>query len=172
MIMPRGEQLLMPVNPVFIGASLVAGLAINLLPLGRVAWAPDLLMVLLVFWGVHQPQRIGMGVAFVLGLCMDVGQSALLGQHALAYVVLSFGAIALHRRLRWYGVPLQALQLLPLFALAHAVELVLRLLAGEIFPGWWSFAAPLLQALLWPLAHWTLLAPQRRPPDRDQNRPL
>jgi len=79
MIMPRGEPLLMPVNPVFIWASLAAGLAINMLPLGRVVWMPDLLMVLLVFWGVHQPLRIGMGAAFALGLCMDVSQSALLG---------------------------------------------------------------------------------------------
>jgi rod shape-determining protein MreD len=172
MIMPRGEPLLLPASPVFIAASLVAGMAVNLLPLGRIAWAPDLLMVLLVFWGVHQPLRVGMGVAFALGLCMDVGQSALLGQHALSYTVLSFGAIALHRRLLWYRMPLQALQLLPLFVLAHAVEVALRMLAGGVFPGWWSFLAPLLQTLLWPLASWVLLAPQRRPPDRDQNRPL
>lgn len=172
MIMPRGEPLLMPVNPVFIGLSLVAGLAINLMPLGRVVWTPDLLMVLLVFWGVHQPLRIGMGVAFVLGLCMDVAQSALLGQHALAYTVLSFAAIAIHRRLLWYSVPSQALQVLPLFALAHAIELLLRLVSGGLFPGWWIFLAPLLEAALWPLASWVLLAPQRRPPDSDQNRPL
>lgn len=172
MIMPRGEPLLMPVNPVFIGLSLVAGLAINLLPLGRVVWTPDLLMVLLVFWGVHQPLRIGMGVAFVLGLCMDVAQSALLGQHALAYTVLSFAAIAIHRRLLWYSVPSQALQVLPLFALAHAIELLLRLVSGGLFPGWWIFLAPLLEAVLWPMASWVLLAPQRRPPDSDQNRPL
>ena len=61
MIMPRGEPLLLPVNPVFIGASLVVGLAFNMLPLGRIVWMPDLLMVLLVFWAVHQPLRIGMG---------------------------------------------------------------------------------------------------------------
>jgi len=172
MIMPRGEPLLLPVNPVFIGLSLVVGLAINLLPLGRVVWTPDLLMVLLVFWGVHQPLRIGMGAAFVLGLCMDVAQSALLGQHALAYTVLSFAAIAIHRLLLWYSVSSQALQVLPLFVLAHAIELLLRLLSGGIFPGWWSFMAPLLEALLWPAASWVLLAPQRRPPDKDENRPL
>lgn len=172
MIMPRGEPLLMPVNPLFIAASLAAGLAINMVPLGRLVWTPDLLMLLLVFWGVHQPLRIGMGVAFVLGLCMDVSQSALLGQHALSYTVLSFAAIAIHRRLRWFSVPSQALQVLPLFALAHAIELLLRMSSGGIFPGMWSFAAPLLEALLWPLASWVLLAPQRRPPDRDQNRPL
>ena len=172
MIMPRGEPLLMPASPAFIGASLVAGLAINMLPLGRVVWMPDLLMVLLTFWAVHQPLRIGMGVAFVLGLCMDVSQSALLGQHALSYTVLSFGAIAIHRRLLWLSLSSQVLQVLPLFALAHAIELVLRMLTGGIFPGLWGLLAPLLEALLWPLASWVLLAPQRRPPDADQNRPL
>mgnify|MGYP003589360596 CR=1 FL=1 len=172
MIMPRGEPLLLPVNPVFIAASLAVGVAANLLPLGRVVWMPDLRLLLLVFWGVHQPQRIGMGTAFVLGLCMDVGQSALLGQHALSYTLLSFGAIAIHRRLMWLSVPSQALQVLPLFALAHAVEVLLRMAAGGIFPGLWSFLAPLLETLLWPLASWVLLAPQRRPPDADQNRPL
>ena len=113
-----------------------------------------------------------MGAAFVLGLCMDVSQSALLGQHALSYTVLSFGAIAIHRRLLWFSVPSQALQVFPLFAVAHAIELLLRMAAGGIFPGFWSFLAPFLEALLWPLASWVLLAPQRRPPDKDQNRPL
>ena len=84
MIMPRGQPLLLPVNPVFIVVSLLVGLAINFLPLGRVVWTPDILMLLLAFWVVHQPQRIGMGIAFVLGLCMDVHQSSWLGQHALA----------------------------------------------------------------------------------------
>ena len=172
MIMPRGEPLLLPVNPVFIGASLVVGLAFNMLPLGRIVWMPDLLMVLLVFWAVHQPLRIGMGTAFVLGLCMDVSQSALLGQNALSYTVLAFGATALRRRLLWLSVPVQALQVLPLFALSHAIEVLVRMAAGGIFPGLWSFLAPLLEALLWPVASWVLLAPQRRPPDSDQNRPL
>jgi len=103
MIMPRGQQLLLPVNPAFIAVSLLIGLAINLVPLGRWVWLPDLLMVLIVFWGVHQPLRTGMGVAFALGLCMDVGQSALLGQHALVYTVLSYSAIAMHRRLLWFS---------------------------------------------------------------------
>ena len=172
MIMPRGQQLLLPVNPAFIAFSLLIGLAINLVPLGRWVWLPDLLMVLIVFWGVHQPLRTGMGVAFALGLCMDVGQSALLGQHALVYTVLSYSAIAMHRRLLWFSGPAQALQVFPLFALAHGIEVVLRLLAGGTFPGFWVLLAPVLELALWPLASWVLLAPQRRPPDRDENRPL
>ena len=173
MIMPKGQQLLLPVNPVFIAASLVAALALNMLPLGRVVWTPDWVMVLLVFWGMHQPQRVGLGVAFLMGLCLDVYQSALLGQHALVYCLLMFCAQYTHRRLLWFGPLLQALQLLPLFFAAHALELLLRVaIGGGILPGFEGLVAPLLEAALWPLASWVLLAPQRRPPDSDQNRPL
>jgi hypothetical protein len=41
-----------------------------------------------------------------------------------------------------------------------------------VFPGWTLLAAPALEALLWPVASLLLLAPQRRAPDRDENRPL
>lgn len=173
MIMPKGQQLLLPVNPAFIATSLLVALALDMLPLGRVVWTPDWLMVLLAFWGIHQPQRVGLGVAFVLGLCMDVSQSALLGQHALVYTGLVFGAQLASRRLLWFGPLLQALQLLPLFFGAHLVELALRVLAGGgLLPGLEGLAAPLLEAAIWPLASWLLLAPQRRPPDQDDNRPL
>ena len=172
MIMPRGQQLLLPVNPLFIFASLALALAMNLVPLGPLPWLPDLLMVLLAFWGVQQPGRVGMGTAFVLGLCMDVGQSSLLGQHALAYTLVMFATHLTHRRLLWFRPGTQALQMLGPFAAAHALQVLIGLLSGGLWPGWWLLGAPLLEALLWPLASWALLAPQRRPPDPDGNRPL
>jgi rod shape-determining protein MreD len=173
MIMPRGsDQLLLPVNPLFIALTLLLAAAANMLPLGRQPAQPDLLAVALVFWSVHQPRRVGVGVAFLFGLVMDVHQGALLGQHALAYTLLSFAAITIHRRLLWFGTFEQALQVFPLFLAGHAVSLVVRLLAGDMFPGWWLLLAPVLEALLWPLVALLLLAPQRRAPDPDQNRPL
>jgi rod shape-determining protein MreD len=173
MIMPRGaDQLLLPVNPFFIGLSLLAALAVNLLPAGRHPAQPDLLAVVLVFWNVHQPRRVGVGLAFLFGLLMDVHEGALLGQHALAYTLLSFAAIAIHRRLTWFGLAEQALHILPVFFAAHLVSLVVRMLAGGMFPGWWLLLAPVFEALLWPLATLLLLAPQRRAPDPDENRPL
>ena len=65
-----------------------------------------------------------------------------------------------------------ALQVLPLFVLAHAVEWVLSAIIGGTFPGAWVLLAPVLEAALWPLISWLLLAPQRRAPDPDENRPL
>lgn len=171
-MMPRGSTLLLPVNPVFIWVSLLAALLLNLLPWGRWAGMPDLLAVVLVFWNVNQPRRVGVGVAFVFGLIIDVHQGALLGQHALAYTLLSFFAITVHRRLLWFPLLSQAAQILPLFVAAHAVSLLVRLVAGAAFPGWSLAIAPLIEAALWPLVSVLLLAPQRRAPDRDKNRPL
>ena len=173
MIMPRGsDQLLLPASPFFIAFTLLAALVVNLAPLGRQPALPDVLAVALVFWNVHQPRRVGVGAAFLFGLLIDVHQGALLGQHALAYTLLSFVAITIHRRLLWFGVIEQALQVLPVFIAGHAVALAVRMLAGGMFPGLSLLLAPLLEALLWPLATLVLLAPQRRAPDPDQNRPL
>lgn len=172
MIMRSGQQLLLPADPFFIWGSLFAALLLNMLPLGRIAWMPDFLILVLVFWNVHQPLRVGIGVAFMFGLAMDVHQAALLGQHAFSYTALSFFAAMIQRRLLWFEVPLQALQVLPLFVAAHGVELVVRLLGGGIFPGWILLVAPLVEALLWPVVSVVLLMPQRRAPDRDENRPL
>jgi rod shape-determining protein MreD len=175
MIMRRGQPLLLPANPLFIWASLVGAFVLMVLldmaVWARAPWVPDLLALTLVFWGVHQPRRVGMGAAFLFGLLMDVHQGSVLGQHALAYSVLSFLAITIHRRLLWFSLPAQALHVLPVLLIAHGVALAVRLWVGGHFPGWALLLAPLLEALLWPLAT-VLLLPQRRAPEPDAERPL
>ncbi|MBT9507969.1 rod shape-determining protein MreD [Rhodoferax sp.] len=176
MIMRPGQQLLLPANPLFIWGTLMVAMGFNMLQnmglWGRAAWTPDILALALVFWSIHQPRRVGIGVAFLFGLLTDVHQGAMLGQHALAYTVLSFFAIAIHRRLLWFTVPSQALQVLPLFVAAHAIELTVRLMAGSTFPGLLMLLAPVLESLLWPVVSVILLLPQRRAPNPDAHRPL
>ena len=174
MIMRRGtDQVLLPVNPWFMWFTLLSAFALNLVPLGRVPAMPDFFAVTLVFWNVHQPRRVGVGLAFVFGLLMDVHAGALLGQHALAYTLLSYFAISMHRRLLWFNVFGQAVQVLPLFAAAHLLSFVLRMLVGGMLAGWTLLLAPLFEAIvLWPVVAALLLAPQRRAPNPDRNRPL
>jgi rod shape-determining protein MreD len=176
MIMPRGQQLLLPAKSRFIWGSLIAALLLNMsmgmLFQGPDTWQPDLLSVCIVFWSIHQPRRVGIASAFLLGIAMDIHHTTLLGQHALAYSLLSFGSIMLHRRILWFPLGQQSLQVLPLFALAHGVVLAIRVLSQGQWPGIGLLVAPALEALLWPVATVVLLMPQRRAPDPDVNRPL
>ena len=176
MIMPRGQQLLLPANPLFVLLTLIAALfanmVVNISLVGNAAWMPDFLALVLVFWCVHQPRLVGIGVAFFFGVATDVHQASLLGQHAMSYTALGFMAIMVHRRLLWFTVPSQAMQVLPLFVVAHAIELTVRMMSGALFPGWMILLAPLLETVLWPVISVLLLAPQRRAPNPDLNRPL
>jgi rod shape-determining protein MreD len=176
-LMPRGtRQLLLPASPSFIWLSIFFGFGANIVQNfvlgGWVSWAPDYLMLILVFCSLHQPRRVGMGVAFGFGLAMDVHQITLLGQHALCYTLLCFTVALIQRRVMWFKTGAQALQLLPLFALVHVLELSLRLMFGSAAPSWSLALAPVFEALLWPAASALLLLPQRRTPDPDANRPL
>lgn len=168
----RPQAVLRQVNPMFIWLSLAAAFLLNLLPWGRESIAPDFLALALVFWNVREPRRVGIGAAFVFGLLMDVHDAALFGQHALAYTLLSYGAIALHRRILWFPLGAQSLYVLPLLVASQIASLVIRLWVGGTFPGWTYFVESLVGAALWPLVTWLLLAPQRRPLDRDETRPL
>ena len=173
MIMSRREALLLPVSPWFIAMSLFISLVINMwLGLSQALWLPDFLAVCIFFWGIHQPRRVGMATAFILGLWIDVLYSALLGQHALSYVVLSYFAFSMHRRLLWFPIKEQMLQIVPFFILSEVIGLLIRLGTGDDFPGWPVLLRPFFETLLWPLANLILLAPQRRAHDPDANRPI
>ena len=177
MIMPAGHQhLLLPVKPWFVWLSTLLALLLEMMfnmgLSGSAAWAPSLVAVVLLFWVVHEPQRFNVGACFCFGLLLDVHQGALLGQHALAFSLLGYLGSRMQRRLLWFSAPTQALQLLPLLFAVHALQWLMRLLAGSGWPDWSALLAPLIETLLWPLADWLLLAPQRRPHDPDDSRPL
>ncbi len=173
MIMPAGRPLLLPANPRFIALSLLLALLMHmLLGLSGQRWLPDVLAIVVVFWNVHQPRRVGLVIAFCLGLALDVHESALLGQNALSYVLLSSMGLAVQRRLLWFPLREQALQILPLFVIASLVEWVTRLIVQDAWPHWSQLPAPFMQAALWPLLGAVLLAPQRRAFAPDDIRPL
>lgn len=170
--MNRPHYILLPVSPLFIACSLICAFFLNLLPWGRFVGAPDFVALVLVFWGVHQPRRVGIGMAFFMGLLMDVHDASLLGENALAYTLLSYFAIMMHRRVLWFPTMTQALHVLPLLLLTQAVQLLIRFMASGQFAGWAYFLESGVSVALWPLVTWILLAPQRRAIDRDHTRPI
>jgi len=131
--------------------SILAAYMLSLLPWSG-AWLlarPDFVLIVLVFWTVHEPRSIGQGIAFLLGLLVDVSDSMLLGQHALAYVVAVYGAQVLRVRILTFHLPEQTLHVLGLTMTASLVTLGLNLLLGANFPGWAYLVSPVLTGFLW-----------------------
>lgn len=158
----RSEDILRPARVSTIAASLAVALFLTFLPWGDLRLAPDFVALVLTFWCVRQPRLVGLGVAWTVGLLVDAGNGVLLGQHALAYSLLAFVSIWLSRRILWFGPALQSLHVALILAAAQSVALLVRLIAGDAFPGWTVYVGPALGALLWPGVSWLLLAPQRR----------
>jgi rod shape-determining protein MreD len=103
---------------------------------------------------------------------LDVGNDALIGQHALSYSVLAFLALAVHRRILWFPLWQQALHLLLLLLSTQLLTLAIRIVAGANFPGWSYFAGSFICAVLWPVLSFLLLLPQRQAEMKDENRPI
>ena len=160
--MSSRSQILLPARTSTIIGSFVLALFLNFLPWRDMRLVPDFVALAIAFWCVRQPRLVGLGVAWFVGLLTDAGNGVLLGQHALAYSLLAFLSVWLSRRILWFGPMLQSLHIALILLVAEGATLVVRLAAGDAFPGWPIFVRPLIGALLWPGVTWLLLLPQRR----------
>lgn len=151
MPLARPQEILLPVTTGLIAATVIVALLINLMPLPvRISEIrPDFCALVLVYWGIHQPRRVGFTVAFLLGLSIDLVEGSLFGQHALVYVMQLFAAIALSRRVLNFSLMGQSLHIVPLLLGGELVATAARLLAGDELPGSAHFLGPLIGALLW-----------------------
>lgn len=166
------SRILQPVRPWFIFFSLIVALMLNFLPTSRWIGVPDWVALVLCFWSVREFRRIGMGWAFLLGLLMDVADGSVLGQHCFAYVLLAYSSAAISRRILWFPLGEQALQVMPLLLLCQILQAVMRMMTGADFPGWGFFVGPFVATLLWIPATFVLLLPQYQPVEQDPDRPI
>lgn len=168
----RGKTILLPASPIFIGLTLVVAFLLNIQPWGRIIGMPDFVALCLLFWGIHQPRRVGIGTAFVMGLLMDVNNATLLGEHALAYAILSYIAITIHSRVLWFPLLKQVLHVFPLLLFTQLIQMAVQFLMSDQYTSVLYLFDSLIAAALWPVITIVLLAPQRRAVDKDLDRPL
>jgi rod shape-determining protein MreD len=157
------NEVLRPVHPGFVALTLVGALLLNLLPLsGRaLELRPDFLALVLLYWCIQAPRFVGVGIAWLMGLLMDVGDATLFGQHALAYAFLAYAAEYLRRRVLRFPLWQQAAQVAVLLALCSALVLLVRVVGGATLPGWTFFLPAVTGSALWPLVSLLLQMPQR-----------
>jgi rod shape-determining protein MreD len=159
----RPEEILLPVRPWFIVLTLLVALLANTVPMSGMALTlkPDFLALVLLYWCIQEPRLIGVGVAWCLGLMMDVVDATVFGQHALAYAVLAYGAGYFRRRVLRFSLWQQAAQVAVLLLLSSGLVLLVRIAGGSPPPRWTYAVGSLTGALLWPLVTALLQWPQR-----------
>ena len=164
------QELLLPVKPGFIVFTLIAALLANLLPWsGWALWlVPDFVALMVLYWCIEEPRKIGFLTAWFLGLLMDVADGSLFGQHALAYTLLAYAGIVLHRRVLRFSTAAQVLHVIPLLLFTSLIVLLVRAIAGADFPGYAYFLGSFTGAALWPVMSRVLKLPQRPRPDPDR----
>lgn len=139
-------------NGWFVWFTLLFGLLLSVAPMpefmavGRPLW----LGLLVAYWSLAAPQRIGMTRLWLLGLAADVLYGTPLGQNALVLALIVFMLVSLHQRLRMFPVWQQSLVLGVVFGLAQLVQLWLNTLTGNRPPTLLFLFPALVSALLWP----------------------
>ncbi|MEK1939199.1 MAG: rod shape-determining protein MreD [Pseudomonas sp.] len=130
----------------------------DFMEVGRPLWPA----LILTYWVLALPHRVGMTTAWLLGIGVDVLYGTLLGQNALILTLITFLVLSLHQRLRMFPMWQQSLVLLVVFGLAQLVQLWLNALTGNR-PPTLAFVLPaLVSALLWPWVSVFLRGVQKR----------
>lgn len=129
------------------------------------SWAsalrPDWVALVLIYWCLALPQRVGMGIAFILGITLDVLMGSLLGQHALALVTIVYLTLELHQRLRVFPLWQQALSILALLILNQFLLLWVSGISGHPVRSWVYWAPALSGMLMWPWIYLVLRGSRR-----------
>lgn len=133
--------------------SFIAAFILSMIPLPQILQSvrPEFVVIVLIYWCIALPNRIGVGTGWIAGLIFDVSSDALLGQHALTFALIAYLAIKLHQRIRIFPIWQQALTIFILMMLQGTITLWIKGMLGDA-PTISVFILPAMStALFWPL---------------------
>ncbi len=134
-------------------ASLMVALALTALPLPGlgITLRPDWMALVILYWALFAPRALSLWIIVLSGLCLDVLLGTLLGQHALALVIMCYLPLKLHLRMRVFsGIQLSA----AVFGLIWVYEFILFWVNGvanqtTYFHDYW--VPVLTSTVIWPV---------------------
>ncbi len=78
-------------------------LAIVPFPEWAMHYRPQWVALVLIYWMIALPYRVGMGTAWVVGAFVDILEGSMLGLNALAYTLIAYLTLNIHHRLRMFS---------------------------------------------------------------------
>ena len=135
-----------------IALSLAVAFMLTAMPLPEwaVNWRPAWVAMVLIYWCMALPDRVGIGTAWCLGILLDVQQGTLLGQHALGLATIAWLTVRYHQRVRVFPLAQQALVVCGYLLILQFLTLWIRGIMG-VPPQHWTFWMPAFTGMfLWP----------------------
>lgn len=133
-------------------ATFLVALVLTILPwpVWTEQFRPDWVALVLIYWCMALPNRVGVGTGFVLGLILDVLYGSMLGENALAKTLIAFLTVHFHLQLRMFPRWQQAVVVLLLVSANNLLVLWIKHLAGTS-PSSWGYLTPsIVSMLIWP----------------------
>ncbi len=137
-------------------------LAIIPLPDWIAEFRPEWVTLVLIYWTIASPAKVGVTVAWCAGLLLDVSYGTLIGQHAIGMVLVIYVIHMQHQRLRVASLLQQALLILLLIFVKQLIILWVNGMLGRAPDSWLYFMPTITSALLWPWIHLILRDLQRK----------
>lgn len=135
-----------------ISLTLCIAMMLTILPLP--SWSvwlrPEWVMLVTIYWCLAIPERMSVGMAWCLGLLLDVLQGTLLGQHALALAVVAYFIVKFHPRIRLFPIWQKTFIVFILSMIYLGLIYWVQGLMG-VLPNTWEYWLPAItSAVLWP----------------------
>ncbi|NEN76484.1 rod shape-determining protein MreD [Pelistega sp. NLN82] len=143
-----GEDVFLPSTKLAWVSIFIVFLA-SLLPWRNWSAAPDVLLVVIAFWCMHSTKGVGLILAFVMGILMDVHDTSVLGRYALYYVLVIYSVMMMRRHMIQFSVLAHFTVMLPVFVLAAIPGRFFEAWLAGIWSGWGWLWSGVFTALLW-----------------------
>lgn len=111
---------------------------------------PDWIALVLIYWCIALPERVGVAIGWLAGLMLDVASGTLLGQNAMILAIVAYLALRLHQRIRLFPVWQQSVSILLLVLLHLLLTLWIKGVIGQSAITWAYWLPALTSMLLWP----------------------
>lgn len=133
--------------------SIVVALVLTMLPLPRAidVFRPDWVALILIYWALNVPRSYSVGIAWIVGIVLDVSQGTLLGQHALALCVVVYIVVRFHLLMRVFPLLQLTATVFALIALYQFLLFWINGVAGVAAPASVYWAPVLTGAIVWPV---------------------
>jgi rod shape-determining protein MreD len=142
----------------------LGSLIITLIPLPDLVrpFRPPWYTLVLIYWTMAYPERIGVGYGWMLGLIVDVMTSSLPGQHALALSLVAYIVVKLHTQIRVFPMWQQSVTVMFLLFLEPLIATWAMGISHQPAPPIYYWATPVIGMLLWPWVFILLRKTRRR----------